>query len=90
MPEFGAGEKSALVQAYLLQFEGSRAISKPAPNPGTHQLRLNFPKLIARMNCPEIRCDTLCGRLIFIHLQCWEVLPFLTIQRKRCIKITCP
>ena len=24
------------------------------------------------------------GRLIFIHLQCWEVLPFLTIQRQRC------
>ena len=30
------------------------------------------------------------GRLIFIHLQCWEVLPFLTIQRQRCIKILCP
>ena len=27
-----------------------------------------------------------CGRLIFIHLQCWEVLPFLTIQRQQCIK----
>ena len=26
------------------------------------------------------------GRLIFIHLQCWEVLPFLTIQRQRYIK----
>ena len=26
------------------------------------------------------------ARLIFIHLQCWEVLPFLTIQRQRCIK----
>ena len=26
------------------------------------------------------------GRLIFIHIQCWEVLPFLTIQRQRCIK----
>ena len=30
------------------------------------------------------------GRLIFIHLRCWEVLPFLTIQRQRCIKILCP
>ena len=30
------------------------------------------------------------GRLIFIHLQCWEVLPFLTIQRQWCIKILCP
>ena len=30
------------------------------------------------------------GRLIFIHLQCWEVLPFLTSQRQWCIKILCP
>ena len=30
------------------------------------------------------------GTLILIHLQCWEVLPFLTIQRQRCIKILCP
>ena len=29
-------------------------------------------------------------RLIFIHLQCWEVWPFLTIQCQRCIKILCP
>ena len=27
------------------------------------------------------------GRLIFIHLQCWEVLPFSHFQRQRCIKI---
>ena len=27
------------------------------------------------------------GRLIFIHLQCWEVLPFSRFQRQRCIKI---
>ena len=31
-----------------------------------------------------------CGRLIFIHLQCWEVLPFCRFQRQRCIKILCP
>ena len=30
------------------------------------------------------------GGLIFIHLQYWEVLPFLTFQRQRCIKILCP
>ena len=30
--------------------------------------------------------SALLGGLIFIHLQCWEVLPFLTIQRQRCIK----
>ena len=30
------------------------------------------------------------GRLIFIHLQCWEVLPFCCFQRQRCIKILCP
>ena len=27
------------------------------------------------------------GRLIFIHHQCWEVLPFCRFQRQRCIKI---
>ena len=26
------------------------------------------------------------SRLIFIHLRCWEVLPFSTIQRQQCIK----
>ena len=30
------------------------------------------------------------GRLTFIHLQCWEVLPFCRFQRQRCIKILCP
>ena len=30
------------------------------------------------------------GRLIFIHLRCWEVLLFLTIQHQRCIKILFP
>ena len=30
------------------------------------------------------------GRLIFIHHQCWEVLPFCRFQRQRCIKILCP
>ena len=29
------------------------------------------------------------GRLIFIHHQCWEVLPFCRFQRQRCIKILC-
>ena len=32
----------------------------------------------------------LLGRLIFIHHQCWEVLPFCRFQRQRCIKILCP
>ena len=30
------------------------------------------------------------GRLIFIHHQCWVVLPFCRFQRQRCIKILCP
>ena len=30
------------------------------------------------------------GRLILIHLQCWEELPFWAIQRQWCIKILCP
>ena len=32
-------------------------------------------------------CHGLAGRLIFIHHQCWEVLPFWRFQRQRCIKI---
>ena len=35
---------------------------------------------------PEEENPFIFGRLIFIHLQCWEVLPFLTIQLQRCIK----
>ena len=34
---------------------------------------------------PEKTAGT--GRLIFIHHQCWEVLPFCRFQRQRCIKI---
>ena len=30
------------------------------------------------------------GRLIFIHLQCWEVLRFCRFQRQWCINILCP
>ena len=40
IPGFGAENASALFQDFLLisfSFERSRAISKPAPNPGTHQ-----------------------------------------------------
>ena len=38
----------------------------------------------------EVRWRTCIGRLIFIHLQRWEVLPFCRFQRQRCIKILCP
>ena len=38
--------------------------------------------------CTFERCTF--GRLIFIHHQCWEVLPFCRFQRQRCIKILCP
>ena len=47
-------------------------------------------------NCQKVLAGSLSGRapaggrLIFIHHQCWEVLPFLTIQRQRCIIILCP
>ena len=30
------------------------------------------------------------GRLIFIHLQCWEVLPSCRCHRQRRVKILCP
>ena len=39
---------------------------------------------------PDFAHDATNGRLIFIHLQCWEVLPFCRFQRQRCIKILCP
>ena len=48
----------------------------------TKNLRVGIPK--ARP--PKIGK----GRLIFIHLQCCEALPFLTFQRQQCIKILCP
>ena len=48
--------------------------------------RLHSPQLSFKPFRPEeLRCMNF-GRLIFIHLQCWEVLPFLTIQRQWCIK----
>ena len=34
-------------------FEGSRASSKPAPNPGTHQLRLKRLRVVRRNGCPK-------------------------------------
>ena len=34
---------------------------------------------------PDCLCIAFHGRLTLIHLRCWEVLPFLTIQRQRCI-----
>ena len=37
-----------------------------------------------------LRHIQICGRLIFIHLQCWEVFLFLRIQHQRCITILCP
>ena len=37
----------------------------------------------------HIRCR-LSGRLIFIHHQCREALPFCRLQRQQCIKILCP
>ena len=43
-----------------------------------------------RITCCRFRNDKnskTIGRLIFIHHQCWEVLPFCRFQRQRCIKI---
>ena len=39
---------------------------------------------------PNTGGDDAFGRRIFIHHQCWEVLPFCRFQRQRCIKILCP
>ena len=35
---------------------------------------------------PTFRAGCFFGRLIFMHLRCWEVLSFSAIQRQRCIK----
>ena len=42
--------------------------------------------VFAMISSPEF-CRTFCGRLIFMHLQCWEVLPFCRFQCQRCIKV---
>ena len=40
--------------------------------------------------CPTHARYKINGGLIFIHHQCWDVLPFCRFQRQRCIKILCP
>ena len=39
------------------------------------------------MAAPILWTGGIFGRRIFIHHQCWEVLPFCRFQRQRCIKI---
>ena len=52
--------------------------------------RFSEVRLFSR-NSSDFEYGTLqIGRLIFIHLQCWEVLPFCRFQRQWCIKILCP
>ena len=64
-------------------------ILKHAPRKSTQQtsMRTEWLKHIAIQTVQE---HLLSGRLIFIHFQCWEVPPFFTIQRQRCIKFLCP
>ena len=50
---------------------------KRVANKGSNQMCSATPASVA-VTTP------VAGRLIFIHLRCWEVLPFLTIQRQRC------
>ena len=53
--------------------------------PLQHKLRV-----LCRLWTEEQFICSSCGRLIFIHLQCWDVLPFCRFQRQWCIKILCP
>ena len=48
------------------------------------------PRNNSRQDISEMNSWGNFGRLIFIHLQCWEALPFCRFQRQRCIKILCP
>ena len=61
---------------YKNQFEGTFGYPS-VPKTGT---RAHSPK------APFYETALVLGRLIFIHLRCWEALPFLTIQRQGCIK----
>ena len=47
----------------------------------------NCPWQMETAKVDKLGTGEVCGRLIFMHAQCWEVLPFFTIQRQRCIKI---
>ena len=47
-------------------------------------------QFLAKFSEISFQISRLFGRLIFIHLQCWEVLPFLAFQRQWCTKILCP
>ena len=46
-------------------------------------------RVVEKLCTKEVCVDfsPLFGRLIFIHLQCWEELLFCRFQRQRCIKI---
>ena len=61
--------------------------------PVTPPLRDVIPRIVGlewpdipQRGAANVSVATPAGRLILIHLQCWEVLSFLTIQRQRCIK----
>ena len=43
--------------------------------------------ILARYHIKTRQIGAIIGRLIFIHLQCWESLPFGRFQRQRCIKV---
>ena len=61
----------------------------PARKVGTRSRQCG-PKVAGRLafsSTPNPRIYSILGRVIFIHHQCWEVLPFCRFQRQRCIKI---
>ena len=63
IPEFGAENKKCPFQDFspsFCSFEGSRAIPKPAPNPGTHQTRVET--LSDNLITGELVCE------IIVHL----------------------
>ena len=60
-----------------------------APKQNIHTSRSSRHRLKG-WTCLWLQMKSIVGRLIFIHLQCWEVLPFLANQRQWCIRILCP
>ena len=61
----------------------TRGSERPEDSPNGRCISLIFLWVFV---LPFVVSSICCCRWIFIHLQCWEVLPFLTIQRQRCIK----
>ena len=75
---------------------GDGLVGTCQPRPSTRATRIDrmYASPLTSWLLQEVamdnEADLVGGRLIFIHLQCWEVLPFCRFQHQRYIKILCP